>query len=329
MVACLPLVAVCSTVLIGFAALAVDVGRLAVAKVQCQNAADAAAIAGARTLDGRNNPDLSGASANATNTATDHKVLSQSISQAEVSVQHGAYHYDFDSQLFVPQFPPVSPDNYNLTQVTITHQVSGTFCQIFGAAFTTITATATAAHRPRDVAIVLDYSGSMNNESDLWNNEGYLGTATNSPNNPDPVFPQFGPYAPTFSPRATLQCTSNDPRVGKCNITQAVLGIPPMVNDFYQNAFGGSETLGLHPRLERVQCSHGRRQLSQCQWQVGSHLDRCRQSQHVVLSRLYRLPRVYAGARVLGEDVLHLAPAAEQRLAEAVLPAYGRDAVEQ
>jgi len=87
----------------------------------------------------------------------------------------------------------------------------------------------------------------MNNESDLWNNEGYLGSANNSPNNPDPVFPQFGPYDPTFSPNATLQCTSNDPRVGKCNITQAVLGIPPMVNDFYQNNFGGNGLSAFSP----------------------------------------------------------------------------------
>jgi len=151
-----PLVAVCSSVLIGFVALAIDVGRLADAKVQCQNAADAAAIAGARTLDGSSSPDLGGATTNATSAATACKVLGQSISQSEVSVQHGAYHYDFQSQIFVPQFPPVSPDNYNLTQVTITHRVPGTFCGVFSVAFTTVTATATAAHRPRAVAIVLD-----------------------------------------------------------------------------------------------------------------------------------------------------------------------------
>ena len=39
-------------VMFGFVAVAIDMGRLAVAKAQCQNAADAAAIAGARTLDG-------------------------------------------------------------------------------------------------------------------------------------------------------------------------------------------------------------------------------------------------------------------------------------
>ena len=82
--------------------------------------------------------------------------------------------------------------------------MTGTFCGIFGVPFTTVTVTATAAHRPRDVAIVLDYSGSMNNESDLWNVESYLGNMVNTPNNTDPVFPQFGPYNPTFSPNVTL-----------------------------------------------------------------------------------------------------------------------------
>ena len=165
-------------------------------------------------------------------------------------MEHGAYHYNPATQLFeVPQNgspvpTPVAPDNYNLTRVTIAHQISGTFSQVFGSAFglNTVTATAIAAHQPRDVAIVLDYSGSMNNESDLWNNESYLGSVNNSPNNTDPIFPQFGPYNPTFSPNATLQCTSGDSRVGKCNVTQSVLGVPALVGDFYQNNFVATAT---------------------------------------------------------------------------------------
>ena len=89
-----------------------------------------------------------------------------------------------------------------------------------------------AAHRPRDIAIILDYSGSMNNESDLWNAESYLGSLINTPNNTDPVFPQWGPYKPSFSANATLQSTSSDSRVGRCNITQGVLGVPAMVRRF-------------------------------------------------------------------------------------------------
>ena len=157
-----------------------------------------------------------------------------------MTVNHGSYHYDTGAQKFTPQIPAVAPDNYNLTQVTVTHTVNLTFARVLGRTMSTVSATSTAAHRPRDIAIVLDYSGSMNNESDLWNNESYLGSANNSPNNTDPVFPQWGPYNPTFSPNATMQCTSSDSRVGMCNVTQSVSGIPPLVNDFFQNNFGSS-----------------------------------------------------------------------------------------
>ena len=66
----LPLVAVSCVVLLGFVALAIDTGRLAVAKAQCQNAADAAAIAGARTLDGTQAACLAAATTNAVAAAT-------------------------------------------------------------------------------------------------------------------------------------------------------------------------------------------------------------------------------------------------------------------
>ena len=68
-------------------------------------------------------------------------------------------------------FPPVSPDNYNLTQATVTASVKNQFSRVFGLSLSNISTVAIAAHRPRDIAIVLDYSGSMNNESDLWNCE--------------------------------------------------------------------------------------------------------------------------------------------------------------
>ena len=232
----MPLVAVALIALVGLLALAVDIGRLSVARSECQTAADAAAIAGARSLDGTQN--LSAATTTALNAASSCKVLGASIPTSEVTVALGSYHYDPTAQKFTPQIPAVSPDNYNLTQVTITHKVSTTFARVLGTTISTVTATSVAAHQPRDVAIILDYSGSMNNESDLWNNESYLGSANNSPNNTDPIFPQWGPYKPAFSPAATLQCTSSDPRVGMCNVTQSVLGIPPLVNDFYQNNFG-------------------------------------------------------------------------------------------
>src|SRR5437870_3504596 len=50
--AVLPLVVLCSVALVGLIALAVDIGMVAVARSQCQNAADASAMAGARTING-------------------------------------------------------------------------------------------------------------------------------------------------------------------------------------------------------------------------------------------------------------------------------------
>jgi hypothetical protein len=234
-------------------AFAIDVGMIVSAKTQCQNAADAAAMAGARSIDGSASSNLATATANAIATATANTILSEPILSGDVTIQHGAYHYDPTSQTFTPQFPPVAPDNYNLTKATVTHTVHLAFARVFNTTGFTVSATAIAAHRPRDVCIVLDYSGSMNNESDLWNCEHYLGSLINTSNNTDPTFPQFGWYDTTYSPLAALQCTSTDPRVGMCNVTQTVLGVPPMVGNFYQNARGaGSGIAAFSPAPSSV-----------------------------------------------------------------------------
>src|SRR5579863_315873 len=238
--AILPLTAIAIVMLCGFVALSVDLGMLAVARSQCQDASDAAAVAGARRLNGSVGSNLAGATSNAITQATRNSILGVGILQNEVSVRHGTYHYDYASQTFYPVFPPGANENYNLTEVTITHTYTSSFAKALGVGSMTVTAKSTAAHRPRDVAMVLDYSGSMNNESDLWNCESYLGSFLNTPNNTDSVFPQWGPYSPTFSPLATLQCTSNSSMVGKCNVTTSVNGVPAIVNQLFQNNRGST-----------------------------------------------------------------------------------------
>jgi Putative Flp pilus-assembly TadE/G-like len=234
----LPLVVIGLVGLLGFVALAVDVGLIVAAKNQAQNAADVAAMAGARTLDGSPGNNVANATANAKAAAMQNTVLTKAIQDGDVAITHGYYYYDQTNQTFVPRLSaPTPPDNYNLTQAVVTRTDSTAFARVFNITTFNVQATAIATHRPRDVAVVLDYSGSMNNESDLWNNESYLGTVNNSPNNTDPVYPQFGHYS---SASATMQCTSTDTRVGKCNITQSVLGIPALVDDFFQNSRGSS-----------------------------------------------------------------------------------------
>jgi hypothetical protein len=199
----LPLTVVSLVGMCGFVALAVDIGIIAVAKCQCQNAADAAAMAGSRSLDGTASSNLGAIDSSPTSPTYGKGVPANSalgtalqIAQAntvigdtlqttpvtssgnaticgEVTLNFGAWHYDTTSQLFTPQFPPVAPDNYNLLEVTVTHNVQTMFAPAFNVinpwfnSVVTVTATSQAAHRPRDVAIILDYSGSMNNESDL------------------------------------------------------------------------------------------------------------------------------------------------------------------
>jgi Flp pilus assembly protein TadG len=264
--AVLPLAVLTLVAMCGFCALAIDIGLMAVAKSQCQNSADAAAMAGARSLDGTPGQNLANANTNALNLAQTNLVLSQQIPTANITLNFGAFHYDTTTQLFVPQFPPVAPDNYNLLQVTVSYNVNTAFAPVFkllpgNSGFNpvrTVTATSIAAHRPRDVCIVLDYSGSMNNESDLWNNEAYLDNGQAAPNNPnwtsnnaETVYPLFGHYsnekdytnynnyANLLAPSAdSSNALSGNTLIGKSNITQPVLGIPALVNDFYANNRG-------------------------------------------------------------------------------------------
>jgi Flp pilus assembly protein TadG len=280
----LPLVVLTMVAMCGFIALGIDIGLIATAKTQLQNAVDAGAMAGARSIDGTPSQNIGAvgtagsAADNAQSVTLANQVLKTTIlsDSAHLNIQFGAWHYDTTTQLFTPNFPPVAPDTYNLCQVTAWFDVQTTFAPVFQLldptfnSIFTVTATSQGAHRPRDVAIVLDYSGSMNNESDLWNNESYLGTGSgtnnylgytwpkpDSPeftsNNVETVYPLFGHYsmeknytdyvhyANLLSPTAdgTSPLTGNS-LIGKSNVSISVLGIPAMVGDYYQNARGGT-----------------------------------------------------------------------------------------
>jgi Flp pilus assembly protein TadG len=243
--AILPLVVISLVALLGFVALAVDIGMVVAAKTQAQNAADAAAMAGARAIDGSPGGNITNAIATGTAVATANSILNAPVQSGSVTMQPGYYHYDQTSQQFTAVLSaPTSPETYNLMKATVSQSSPSAFARVFGISALNVTASAIATHRPRDIAIVLDYSGSMNNESDLWNNESYLGSVNNSPNSTDANVPLFGHYS---SVNANLYTTSTDTRVGKCNITQTVLGIPPLVNDFYQNNRGASGSSAWSP----------------------------------------------------------------------------------
>src|SRR5262249_17506170 len=166
------------------------------------------------------------------------------------------YSYDASTQTFpTPPFtglttvvrgtnPPTNPsDNWSLVQATVTSPGKYGFAQVFGFSTFNTQALATAVHRPRDAAILLDYAGSMRFGC-LPGIPISSGTVRQS-NNPDPVFPTFGHYSDQST--AALQATSSPVVIATnsysySNITTTVDGKPPLVNDFYSSV-SGSGTL--------------------------------------------------------------------------------------
>src|SRR2546430_2654172 len=175
-------------------ALAVDVGMIVVARTQCQNAADSAAMAGTRALNGdaSSNNNYSQAVATAQASAEANTILGQAIAQNQVTVQVGSYSYDANAQQFYAAIPRVATDNNSLVAATVTYSGRTGFARVLGINGFNVTATATAAHRPRDIALVLDYSGSMRFSSLLA--LPFWGTRSGS-NNPESVYPAFGAYS--------------------------------------------------------------------------------------------------------------------------------------
>ena len=200
-----PLVALCLVGLLGFVALAVDLSIIVLVRNEAQNAVDVAALAGTRTLTGDpnyqipdpNNPGqtktdpyhLSAALPNALASLQNNYVLGQQCgatgSTDVVNVQLGQYYYSRSSNTFIayPADPgstaaPGTSANWpttvassdlppTLTTATYTTQSPLYFARVFGMSSMSVSAQATAISRPRDVALIIDFSGSMRLDSQL------------------------------------------------------------------------------------------------------------------------------------------------------------------
>jgi Flp pilus assembly protein TadG len=220
-----------------FLALSIDVGLLTLARTQCQDAADVAALAGVRTLNGSaQNTNYSAVTPAVQQAVTSNVVLSKPISASQVSVNIGRYVYNASTQRFEGQFPGPSTSNWSLVQATTTVNVNGSlpFARLLGINVNSVQCIATAVHRPRDVAIVLDFSGSMRFGS-------YLGVNNGSGmlcNNPDTVVPAFGHYS-AFAGTSTMTATSFNSPYDPANISTTTSdGRPPICADFYQDSSG-------------------------------------------------------------------------------------------
>lgn len=235
----LVLILVCLIPLITCVALAIDLGLLMTARTQIADAADAAAMSGCRTLNGDTtiNNNYSNVLPTAQQAVSSNSMLSTALQTSQVSLQIGRYTYNSTSKQFEGQFPGPASENWSMVQATVSAPVSSVlaFSKVFNFSMGNIQAQATAAHRPRDIAVILDYSGSMRFAS-------LMGTPTSgdrSSNNPDSVYPIFGHYSATSS--AALQNTSFTAPYSDANITTTTSdGRAAIVNDFYTSSSGGA-----------------------------------------------------------------------------------------
>src|SRR5262245_63825324 len=163
--AILALVAVSLVALIACVALAIDLGLIMAARTQGVAAADAAAMAGARALNGDTtvNNNYSGALPAAQQAATDNKLLGTAITNSQVSVNIGRYAYNATNQRLEGQFPGPTAENWSLVQATVNVPITNSlaFSKAFNFTPSNIQSTATAVHSPRVISIILDFSGSI------------------------------------------------------------------------------------------------------------------------------------------------------------------------
>jgi Flp pilus assembly protein TadG len=154
------LAAVFLVMLVGMIAFAVDIGYLAVVNTQLQAAADSAALAAA----GSSNLSQSGMVTVAQQFANANNAAGRAIQLSASDVQFGTW--DTSTRTFTPSATAATA----VKVTTRTGSGSGGatslfFGRIFGLSSLNQQASAVAAVNPRDIAFVIDTSGSMNDDT--------------------------------------------------------------------------------------------------------------------------------------------------------------------
>src|SRR5438552_16318054 len=110
---------------------------LMIARNQCQNAADVAAMAGARTLTGdtSTNNNYDKVQPNAAAAVASNTILGKAIDASELTVTIGDYYYDTASSSFkIKANGRQAGDNWTLAQATVTASRPSYFAKLFGMA---------------------------------------------------------------------------------------------------------------------------------------------------------------------------------------------------
>lgn len=204
----------------GFAAFSIDIGYLAVAKGQLQSAVDAATLAAAMEL----NPNIDQATVEqnvkdaATQVAGLNEVGNHSglLLDPSVDIELGRRDWDSANSTFVFSFGPTAVP-YNIVRITgrlddVFNPDTGTtedrrlpmfFAPAIDHENVTMSVASVATYQPRDLMLVLDYSGSMNDDTEFksCNELGHsvINAAIDTMWNElgDPVYGDM-PYAPAY-----------------------------------------------------------------------------------------------------------------------------------
>ena len=249
--AILPMLAISMVALVGMIALAVDIGILAQTKSQLQSAADAAALSGSRGLTGDISTDNNRAAVNglALNTIQASKIMGQTVQASQMTTQVGYYNYDAVLGKFQTIFTGSKPatENWSAVKTDVTFSQPTSLAKFFNYSAFSATASATAVHRPRDLAIILDYSGSMRFNSI----PAYpLNNSISGSMNPDPNIPRFGPWSTITSVmQRTTQYSDSFGDNAPNNHTIETDDGPPIVKDFYCKQADGSYISAFHRPL--------------------------------------------------------------------------------
>lgn len=183
--AVLVLAAALMVMVLGFATFSIDIGYLTLAKNQMQTAADAAALAGASELSGTLTPSV--VAANVRQAAVAAAAANRAANQSSVYLREsdvilGSRTWNSSSQSYQTQWGDAHTP-YNLVKVNVVRTENSSlapglstgadkgiplfFAPIFGHKTANLDVSAVATFQPRDVVIVLDFSGSMNDDSEL------------------------------------------------------------------------------------------------------------------------------------------------------------------
>ena len=145
-------------VMLGFVALSVDVGYINNVRTEMDRAVDACALAGAGALPNG----IAAAEAEAIDFAQLNPVANSPLAASELQFEPG--HWDSASQQFLPANDLPSAFRVSAQRVG---QRPLFFANVFGRDEFNVQSSAIAAYQPRDIMVVLDYSASMNDDSEF------------------------------------------------------------------------------------------------------------------------------------------------------------------